>query len=93
MTLPKRYKRMPRKSVWLSPDEYNTLESLKSKYEASSGSTDWGKFLLLLAGVAIGVGLVKALSRDDCPVRRAASGRSPKPASVETSPEPGVEKD
>lgn len=62
MTLTERYGRLPRKSVWLSPDEYNTLHTLKSQYEANSGETDWGKFLLLLAGVAIGVGLLKALS-------------------------------
>ncbi len=63
MTLSKNHSRLPRKSVWLSTDEYNTLNTLKRQYEANSGATDWGKFLLLLAGVAIGVGLVKALSR------------------------------
>jgi len=59
------YSRAPRKSLWLSQDEYNTLNMLKSQYEVNSGQTDWGKFLILLAGVAIGVGLINALSNSD----------------------------
>lgn len=50
-----------RKSVWLSVDEYNTLNRLKRQYEAQVGSTDWGKFLLFLAGIAIGAGITTAL--------------------------------
>ena len=59
------YRRTPRKSLWLSPDEYNTLNTLKTRYEANSGETDWGKFLLLLAGVAIGIGLINTLSNSN----------------------------
>jgi hypothetical protein len=59
--MPTQYHRLPRKSVWLSADEYNTLNGLKRQYEANSGATDWGKFLLLLAGIAIGAGFLNAL--------------------------------
>jgi hypothetical protein len=48
------YQRRERKSIWLSNDEFNTLNGLKQQYENSVGSTDWGKFLLLVLGIAIG---------------------------------------
>jgi hypothetical protein len=63
--MPTQYHRLPRKSVWLSQDEYNTLNGLKGQYEANSGGTDWGKFLILLAGIAIGVGFLNVLSNSN----------------------------
>ena len=48
------YQRRERKSIWLSTDEFNTLNGLKQQYENSVGPTDWGKFLLLVLGIAIG---------------------------------------
>ena len=48
------YRRRNRKSIWLSPDEYNTLNGIKQRYESKVGPTDWGKFLLFIIGIAIG---------------------------------------
>ena len=53
--------RRPRKSIWLSPDEYNVLAGLKQDYENRVGSTDWGKFLVFIAGAAIGLKLLGEL--------------------------------
>ena len=54
--------RRERKSIWLSPDAYNALEGLKGQYEEALGPTDWGKFLLFVAGVAIGAGALLAIT-------------------------------
>jgi len=42
-----------RRSIWLSSDKYNALSQVKSRYERANGSTDWGSFLLFIAGVAL----------------------------------------
>lgn len=57
--------RRERKSIWLSPDAYKALEGLKAQYEDAVGPTDWGKFLLFVAGVAVGSGAVAALTRKE----------------------------
>ena len=55
--------RRERKSIWLSPDAFKALEGLKAQYEEAVGPTDWGKFLLFVAGVAVGSGALTALTR------------------------------
>lgn len=59
------YPRTPRKSIWIPQDAYSTLSGLKQQYETVSGETDWGKFLTLLAGIAIGAAFIKALSQQE----------------------------
>jgi len=55
-----------RKSIYLRPAEYNALQRAKANYEQANGSaTDWGAFLLLLLGLAIGAKLLNDLSRND----------------------------
>ena len=56
-------RRRERKSIWLSPDAYKALEGLKAQYEDAVGPTDWGKFLLFVAGVAVGSGALTALAK------------------------------
>ena len=63
MALAGNYQRTPRKSIWLSQDTYSTLNGLKQQYENVAGDTDWGKFLTLLAGIAIGAAFISALSQ------------------------------
>jgi hypothetical protein len=63
MALIENYQRTPRKSIWLPQDTYSTLNGLKQQYETVAGDTDWGKFLLLLAGIAIGAAFLSSLSQ------------------------------
>ena len=55
-------KRNDRKSIWLSQDEYSLLNSIKGIYETSHGTTDWGKFLSMVATFALGAGIIVALT-------------------------------
>jgi hypothetical protein len=65
MTLTGNYQRTPRKSIWLSQDTYSTLNVLKNQYETVAGNTDWGKFLLLLAGIAIGTAFLSSITQQN----------------------------
>jgi len=47
------------KTIYLRQSEFNALSQAKLSYEQANGSnTDWGAFLLLLLGFAIGAKLL-----------------------------------
>jgi hypothetical protein len=59
-------KRSRRRRIDLRPAEYSALLGAKLAYETSKGShIQWGTFLLLLLGFAIGGKLIDAVGRGD----------------------------
>jgi len=69
--------RRSRRRIDLRPAEYSALLEAKSAYENSKGShIQWGTFLLLLLGFAIGGKLIEADSRSD-PNSHNVNGQTP----------------
>jgi len=67
-----------RRRIDLRPAEYSALLGAKLAYESSKGSPiQWGTFLLLLLGFAIGGKLIEPVGRDD-PDQYNGDGQSPR---------------
>jgi len=52
------------KTIALRPSQYQTLLELKNAHEAQVGPTNWGEFLLLLAGLYFAYTLLRERQRE-----------------------------